>query len=78
MAGYRNVFGDLEYELGDYFVPHRTGGTGKYCILKHEPWRVTDAYIVIDSYNNWWEKTPLFDSWIQAVKFLKENIGDLL
>ena len=73
---YKNVFGELEYELGNFFVPHRTGGTGLYCILKHEPWKVVDAI--------WWpddipfgDKTPLFDSWIQAIRFLKENYKDL-
>ena len=73
---YRNVFGELEFELGAFFVPHRTGCTGKYVILKHEPWYVTDAYIIIDGVLC--EHAPLFDSWIQAVKFLKENYEDLL
>ena len=71
---HRNVFGELEFELGDFFVPHRTGCTGKYAILKHEPWYVTDA--------RWaelpWDELPRFDSWIQAVNFLKKNIKDLL
>ena len=73
---YKNVFGELEFELGNFFVPHRTGGTGKYAILKHEPWYVTDAYIVIA--DMWYEHCPLFDSWIQVVRFLKENYKDLL
>lgn len=76
MRNYRNVFGELEFNLGDFFVPHRTGGTGKYTILKHEPWYVTDAYIIIC--DTWAEHCPLFDSWIQAVRFLKENHRDLL
>lgn len=73
---YKNVFGELEFKLGAFFVPHRTGGTGKYAILKRMPWYVMDAYIVYG--NNFWEKVPVFDSWIQAVRFLKENYKDLL
>ena len=73
---YKNVFGDLEYELGKFFVPHRTGCTGQYTILKNEPWCVTDAYIIIDG--ELFEPCPLFDSWIQAVKFLKDNIHNLI
>ncbi len=72
----RNMFGELEFELGDYFIPHRTGCTGQYKILKHEPWRVTTAMIVYDGILV--EETPNFDSWIQAIRFLKENIEDLL
>lgn len=71
---YRDVFGELEFELGKFFVPHRTGGTGKYVILKHEPWYVTDARFA----DAFWDTTPTFDSWIQAVRFLKENYKDLL
>lgn len=76
MAGYKNVFGDLEYELGAYFVPHRTGCTGQYRILKHEPWCVTDA--CINYGENFWETVPPFDSWIQAIAFLKKHIGELM
>lgn len=71
---YKNVFGELEYKLGDFFVPHRTGCTGQYRILKHMPWYVTDAVFA----NNIWDAVPPFDSWIQAVRFLKENYKDLL
>ena len=74
MEKYRNVFGELEYELGDFFVPHRTGNTGQYRILKHEPWYVTDARYA----DAFWDTVPPFDSWIQAVRYLKENVGKLL
>lgn len=71
---HRNVFGELEFEIGDFFVPHRTGSTGKYAILKHMPYYVTDAV--------WadlpWDEVPKFDSWIQAVRFLKKNVDWLL
>lgn len=73
---YRNVFGELEYTLGDFFVLHRTGNTGKYAILKREPWKVTDAWLSIDGIL--FDRTPRFDSFIQAVRYLKENINDLV
>ena len=75
MKNYKNVFGELEFELGAFFVPHRKGGTGKYCILKHEPWYVTDA---CQLYLGFIGEVPKFDSWIQAVRYLKENYKDLL
>ena len=73
---YKDVFGELQFELGNYFVPHRTGCTGQYAILKREAWYVTDAYIVYEGILI--ERCPRFDSWIQAIRFLKENIEDLL
>lgn len=76
MNRYKDVFGELQFELGNYFVPHRTGCTGQYAILKREPWYVTDAYIVYEGILI--ERCPRFDSWIQAIRFLKENIEDLL
>lgn len=71
---HRNVFGELEFELGDFFVPHRVGNTGQYRILKHMPWCVTDAVFA----DMPWDNVPPFDSWIQAVRFLKEHIDELL
>lgn len=73
---YKDVFGELEFSMGNYFVPHKVGGTGKYVILKREPWYVTDAYVVIC--DTWVEHAPLFDSWIQAIRYLKENFEKLL
>lgn len=72
MNGYRKQ--EREYTLGRFFVARRADSTGKYRILKRESYYVTDAYIA----NIWWERTPAFDSWIQAVRFLKENKEDLL
>ena len=71
---YKNIFGELEYELGNFFVPHRTGCTGQYRILKRETWYVTDAVFA----DEFWNTVPPFNSWIQAVRFLKENYKDLL
>lgn len=71
---YKNVFGELEYTLGNFFIPHRTGCTGQYRILKHDPWYVTDARYA----DNIWETVQPFDSWIQAVRYLKEHVEELI
>lgn len=63
-----------EFKLDNFFVPNYTNQDGKYHILKRESYYVTDTYIS----KNWWQRTPAFDSWIQAVRFLKENKKDLL
>lgn len=69
---YKNVFGDWEYELGKFFV-NRHSSTGKWHILKREPWYVTDATVM-----PLWDKPPVFDSFVQAVKWLKENVDSLI
>ena len=74
---YRNVFGDLEYELGDFFVLNRKGGTGKYAVLKRGFWTVTDPMWCPGGVA-FGDRPPLFDSFIQAVRWLKENVNDLL
>ena len=71
----KNVFGDIEYRLGEFFVPYRKGGTGKYVILKREPGKVVDPMWIPDGY---WYNVPKFDSFIRAVRWLKENINDLV
>ncbi len=73
---YRNVFGEIEYTLGNFFVPHRVGCDGRYAILKREAWSVTDAYQIFD--NIIMEQMMPFDSFIQAVRFLKENVENLI
>ena len=49
---------------------------GENRIIKHEPYYRTDAMII---YGNtfFWETVPPFESFIQAVKFLKENADKL-
>ena len=74
---YKDAFGQMEYTLGDFFVMHRTGSTGKYSILKREPWKVTDPMWIEDDDLPFWDKPPLFDSFIQAVRWLKEHISEL-
>lgn len=79
MEGFRNVFGEIEYELGPFFVPHRTGSTGQYAILKHESWYVTDPVWYPDGDFSvlLWVSPPLFDSFIQAVAWLKAHYHEL-
>lgn len=74
---YRNVFGELEYNIDNFFIPHRTTWNNEFRILKREPWYVTDAYMIYDN-EIIWEKAPTFDSWIKAVRFLKEHINELI
>ena len=70
--GYRNVFGELEYKIGAFFVTHKKSGT--YRIKKKEPWYVTNACFAD---NPWWD-TPEFDSFIQACIWLKAHHTELL
>ena len=48
---------------------------GKYEITTHTPYMITDAYLMLGDI--WFDIDP-FESFIQAVKFLKENINNLL
>ena len=65
----------MEYKLREYEVHKRWDG--KYEILKHPAWCKTHAYEVIDGMLLW-NTCPLFDSFIQAVRYLKENADNLL
>ncbi len=71
MEKYRNIFGQLEYRRGAFFVTKKRDISAQYAVLKWDAWTVTDALIFPV-----WDK-PVFDSFIQAVRFLKENINDL-
>ena len=55
-----------------FFVNHKPDSDGKYYIMEDRGrngiWYACTA---------WWDK-PCFDSFIQAVKYLKENICELL
>lgn len=70
----RDAFGNKTYELGVFFVAKHDNG--KWHILKREPWYVTDAYIYTEPFMFW--KVEPFDSFIQAVRWLKANHADLL
>ncbi len=68
----RNIFGRLEYKKGAFFVEKKPDVNAKYCILKNEPWYVTSAalYPFFD--------VPVFDSFVRAARFLRDNYKDLI
>ena len=72
MERYRTWNGKLCYDLKEYTV---IKGDNK--IIKHEQYYDTKAVIAYKDMP-FWEDTPIFDSFIHAVKFLKENIDYLL
>ena len=76
----KNVFGEIEYVIGDFFIPHRKGCTGQYAILKREAWSVVDPIWVIDDsvVNFCWFNPPTFDSFIRTVAWLKEHYEELI
>lgn len=69
---HRDCFGRLTFNLGDYEVEHVS--CAPYRIVKKYPYYRTNA--VFDT--PFCEEVPKFDSWIQAVRFLKEHEGELL
>ena len=68
----RNIFGRLEYKKGAFFVEKKTDVNARYYILKNETWYKTRAamYPLFD--------VPVFDSFIQAARFLHNNFADLI
>lgn len=73
----RDTFGALSYTATNskkhvFSITKHYGGP--YTIRKHEPWYTTDAMIMIDSEMAFWDDTPKFDSFIKAVRYLKENL----
>lgn len=76
---YRNIFGRIEYGItkkdGKYiFVECRPGCT-EYKIKSSGAWTCSNAYEILG--RGWWFDSPVFDSFIKAVKYLKENIDNL-
>lgn len=69
---HRDFFGRLRFKLGDFEVVNN--GYAPYRIERVYPFMRTNA--VFDT--PFWDETPAFDSWIRAVKFLKEHKGELL
>lgn len=77
----RNSFGRLSYIATNsnksvFSVTKPKSGLVE--IVKHEPWYRTNAVIMKDSEMAFWEDTPKFDSFIRAVKYLKDNLEYLL
>lgn len=63
------------YRLNNFEVIKNSAG--KYEIVKHEAFYTTNAYIINDNIFLW-NEAPFFNSYIKAVKFLKENINNLI
>lgn len=74
MNKYRDQFGNKTYELGHFFVAKHDNG--KWYILKREGWYVTRAYLFTSPFV-FLEPDP-FDSYIQAVRWLKRNYDCML
>jgi hypothetical protein len=73
----RNTFGKLSYTAvnSDKAVFSVTRCDNR--IIRHEPYYNTDARLATDIVTLWMD-LPRFDSFAQAVKFLKENLEDLI
>lgn len=69
---YRNCLGRLSFRLGKYEIEN--AGHAPYRIVEVLPYLRSNA--VFDA--PFCEETPEFDSWIQAVRFLKEHVEELL
>ena len=72
----RNCFGKLSYTAVNSRKSSFSVTKGDNRIVKHEPWYNTDA--VLSDPVFMWNDLPKFESFIQAVRYLKENLEDLL
>lgn len=77
----RDCFGRLSYTA----VNSRNGvfsvtkeKRGPYEIIKHEPYYRTNANIFLEKEMAFWEECPKFSSFVKAVKYMKDNLEDLL
>lgn len=72
----RNTCGKLSYTAvnSDKAVFSVTKGDNR--IIRHMPWYNTDARLSVPVLM--WNELPKFDSFLQAVKFLKENLEELM
>lgn len=69
---FRNIFGDLGYKIGKFYVIKKADVNAKYYISKHELYCCTTAVM----YPFW--DVPVFDSFMQAACFLRDNFSDLI
>lgn len=69
----KDAFGRIEYRVGSFFIPYERGDDGNYHILQRRPFMVTDVYIY-----PFGDKTPSFESFAQAVNYLKANYKYLM
>ena len=75
----RDTFGRLSYTITIPISPKYSKvfsvRKGDNKIHRHEPYLTTDAYIAYGG--SFWD-LPKFDSFIQAVRFLKTNANELI
>lgn len=71
----RNCFGKLSYTATNSYKYVFSVTKGENKIIRHQPWYRTDA--VLSDPVFMWNDLPTFDSFIQAVKYLKENLEQL-
>jgi hypothetical protein len=68
---HHDIFGRLEYRRGPFYVTKKRDIRAKYTVLKKGAWTTSDA-ILIPSWDS-----PVFDSFIQAARFLAAHEKDL-
>ena len=68
----RNVLGQVELRIGKFFI--RKNHNGMWEVLKNETWYTTNAVMA----DMLWSEIEPFDSMVQAYKFLKRNVNNLL
>ena len=77
----RDTFGRLSYTMSIPISPKYSRvfsvTRGDNRIRKHEPYYITDTYLTYDGVEGWWDLSE-FDSFIQAVRFLKANADKLI
>lgn len=74
----RNTFGKLSYTAINSKKQVFSVTKGENYIVEHRPYRRDTACIMIDKEMAFWEECPRFDSFIQAVIYLKRNLENLL
>lgn len=74
----RDTWGKLSYTAVNKYKGVFSVTKGDNRIIKHEPWYRTDAMWMLDSQMAFWDNPPKFESFIQAVRWLKEHKEELL
>lgn len=77
----RNCFGRLSYMATNSYklvFGVTKEKSGPYEIRYYRPYVSGRASVFISREMCFWEDTPTFDSFVQAVKYLKDNLEDLL
>ena len=70
----RNIFGRLEYKKGAFFVEKKPDINAKYKILRYD----SNAVMVTDAVMMPLFDVPVFDSFVRAARFLRDNYADLI